>query len=51
MPTAPQREPAGAGASDDAQQRAACPSDAPDASLEVCGVEIGPEPAAPLAAD
>ena len=51
MPTAPQREPAGAGAPDTAaQQRAACLSDAPDASVEVCGVEIDPEPAA-LAAD
>jgi hypothetical protein len=34
----------------DVLERAACPSDAPDASVEACGVAIDPEPAAPLAA-
>ena len=52
MSTGPRPKPAGAGAPDDAAPIATtCPSDAPDASVEVCGVEIDPEPAALLAAD
>ncbi len=52
MSTEPQPEPAGAGTPDGAAPTPGrMPPGAPDASIEVCGVEIDPEPAAPLASD
>ena len=52
MSTEPQPEPAGADTPDAAAPTPGrMPPDAPDASIAVCGAEIGPEPAPPLASD